>query len=150
MIQRISAITPLPDYMLSILFDDGWRVMYDVKNDIKQLPGYDLLKTVAGLFEQVQLDESRTCVFWNDQIDLPSHTIYECGNSMPISQQIAQMVETLPDADQVLALELVRKLVLAWDHDFTKAAPGEHAEMERAVKELDAGEYVTDDQINWG
>lgn len=82
MIQRISAITPLPDYMLSVLFDDGRRVLYDVKDDIKQLPGYDLLETVAGLFEQVQLDESRTCVFWNDEIDLPSHAIYEYG--MPV------------------------------------------------------------------
>lgn len=82
MIHRISAITPLPDYMLSVLFDDGRRVLYDVKDDIKQLPGYDLLETVAGLFEQVQLDESRTCVFWNDEIDLPSHAIYEYG--MPV------------------------------------------------------------------
>ncbi len=79
MIQRISAITPLPDYMLSVLFDDGRRVLYDVKDDIKQIPGYDLLETVVGLFEQVQLDESRTCVFWNDEIDLPSHAIYEFG-----------------------------------------------------------------------
>ena len=149
MIQRISAISPLPDYMLSVLFDDGRRVLYDVKDDIKQLPGFRLLKDVTGLFEQVQLDKSRTCVFWNDEIDLPSHAIYEYGNPMPISQQIAQMVEILPDADQVLALELVKKLVLAWDPDFTKATPCEHAEMEQAVKELDAGEYVTDDQINW-
>lgn len=149
MVQRISAITPLPGYMLSVLFDDGRRVLYDVKNDIKQLPGYRPLEDVAGLFEQVQLDESRTCVFWNDEIDLPSHAIYEYGNPMPISQQIAQMVEILPEIDQVLALEIVRKLVLAWDHDFTKATPEEHEAMEQAIKELDAGEDVTDDQINW-
>lgn len=68
---------------------------------------------------------------------------------MPISQQIAQMVDILPDADQALALELVRKLVLAWDPDFTKVTPGEHEAMERAIQELDAGEYVTEDQINW-
>lgn len=86
MIQRISAITPLPDYMLSVLFDDGRRVLYDVKDDIKQLPGYDLLKTVAGLFEQVQLDESRTCVFWNDEIDLPSHAIYEYGTPVLVER----------------------------------------------------------------
>ena len=68
---------------------------------------------------------------------------------MPISQQIAKMVDLLPDTDQALALELVKKLVLAWDPDFTKAAPDEHAAMEQAIRELDAGEYVTDDQINW-
>ena len=68
---------------------------------------------------------------------------------MPISHQIAQMVDILSDADQAPALELVKKLVLAWDSDFTKATPNEHTAMEQAIKELDAGEYVTDDQINW-
>ncbi|MBQ7143924.1 MAG: hypothetical protein IJR65_02050 [Oscillospiraceae bacterium] len=68
---------------------------------------------------------------------------------MPISQQIAQMVEVLPDADQALALELVKKLVLAWDPDFTKTTAAERAAMEQAVAELDAGEYVTDDEIDW-
>ena len=68
---------------------------------------------------------------------------------MPISQRIAQMVDILPEADQTLALELVRKLVIAWDPDFTKVTPTERAAMEQAVNELDAGEYVTDDQINW-
>lgn len=68
---------------------------------------------------------------------------------MPISQQIAQMVELLPEQDQTLALALVKKLVLAWDHDFTKATPAERAAMELAVQEMDAGEFVTDDQIRW-
>ena len=84
MIQRISAISPLPYYMLSVLFDDGRRVLYDVKDDIKQLPGFRLLKDVTGLFEQVQLDKSHTCVFWNDEIDLPSHAIYEQGKPMQL------------------------------------------------------------------
>ena len=39
----------------------------------------------------------------------------------PIAQQIAQMVEILPEADQALAFEVVKKLVLAWDPDYTKA-----------------------------
>lgn len=33
----------------------------------------------------------------------------------PIAQQIAQMVDMLPETDQTLALELVKKLVLAWE-----------------------------------
>lgn len=67
----------------------------------------------------------------------------------PIAQQIAQMVEILPEADQTLAFELVKKLVLAWDPDYTKATPAEHAAMEKAVKELEDGEYVTASAINW-
>lgn len=78
MIPRISSIKTLPDYMLAVAFDDGKRVLYDVKEDMS-LPGYDQLKTVTGLFQHVQLDQSRTCVYWNDEIDLPSDAIYEYG-----------------------------------------------------------------------
>lgn len=81
MIQRIASIQPLPDYMLSVVFDDGKKVIYDVKDDMS-LPGYSALRDVYGLFQQVQLDESRTCVFWNDEIDLPSHAIYEYGRTV--------------------------------------------------------------------
>lgn len=78
MIQRIQALQTLPDFMLHITFDDGRRVIYDVKDDMT-LPGYDALRTVPGLFEQVQLDQSRTCVYWTDDIDLPSDILYEYG-----------------------------------------------------------------------
>ena len=81
MIQRISNIRPLPDYCLSVSFDDGRKVIYDVKEDM-HLPGYEQLRDVTGLFQQVQLDKSRTCVYWNDEIDLPSDTIYEYGKSV--------------------------------------------------------------------
>ena len=81
MIQRISSIQPLPNYMLSVSFDDGKKVLYDVKEDMA-LPGYQLLREVTGLFQQARLDKSRTCVYWNDEIDLPSDTIYEYGVSI--------------------------------------------------------------------
>lgn len=68
---------------------------------------------------------------------------------MPISQRIALMVDMLPDTDQALAFELIKKLVLAWDPDFTKVTPEERAAMDRAIDEFDAGDFVTDDQINW-
>lgn len=67
----------------------------------------------------------------------------------PIAQQIAQMVDMLPETDQTLALELVKKLVLAWDPDYTKATPAEDAAMEEAVREMEAGDYVPDSAINW-
>lgn len=79
MIPRIKMVEPMPDYKLKVLFDDGKTVIYNVKEDIETIESYKDLAAVQGLFEQVQLDESRTCVFWNDQIDLPSDTIYEYG-----------------------------------------------------------------------
>ena len=81
MIPRISSIKALSDCLLSVSFDDGRQVIYDVKTDL-DLPGYRLLVEVPGLFDQVQLDESRTCVYWNDEIDLPSDAIYEYGREV--------------------------------------------------------------------
>lgn len=79
MIPRIKNIKPLDNYILYVVFDDGKSVFYDVKEDIQAIPSYGDLKNIYGLFQQVQLDPSRTCVFWNDYIDLPSDTIYEYG-----------------------------------------------------------------------
>ena len=67
----------------------------------------------------------------------------------PIAQQIASMVEMLPEADQALAYTLVKKLVLAWDPDYTKLTSSEAEAVARAEAEMDAGEYVTDDEIDW-
>ena len=62
MIQRIASLKPLPGYLLSVVLDDGKHVLYDVKEDFA-LPGYSALRNEAGLFQSVQLDETRTCVY---------------------------------------------------------------------------------------
>jgi len=81
MIPRINRLSILDDYILSVEFDDGYKVLYDVKEDIRTLPSFRALVEVYGLFKQAQLDSSRTCVFWNDEIDLASDSIYEYGKS---------------------------------------------------------------------
>ena len=79
MIPRIKSYQPLKDYQLLVSFDDGRPVRYDVADDIATLPAFQDLRTERGLFENAQLDTSRTCIYWNDRIDLPSDAIYEYG-----------------------------------------------------------------------
>lgn len=81
MIPRIKSLSALDDYMLSVEFDDGHKVIYDVKDDINTLSTFRPLVEIYGLFKQVQLDSSRTCVYWNDEIDLASDCIYEYGKT---------------------------------------------------------------------
>ncbi len=78
MISRIKKMDILQDYMLLVTFDDGRTVLYDVKEDIRTLPGYDDL-LADELFQEAKLDESRTCVSWTPDIDLPSDAIYDYG-----------------------------------------------------------------------
>lgn len=83
MIPRIKHIQVLDNYRLLVEFDDGKRVVYDVKEDIDALADFRVLETEYGLFQNVQLDPSRTCVYWNERVDLPSDTILEFGQ--PVS-----------------------------------------------------------------
>lgn len=62
-----------------------------------------------------------------------------------IAMNAARLIDMLPDEDQNLAYELIRKLVLAWDPDFTKATPDETARMMQAEK----GEFLSEAEIDW-
>jgi len=79
MLPRIRRIEPQDGYRLLVDFDEGERVIYDVGNDIDQIPAFSNLRSVPGLFANARLDSSRTIVEWSDEIDLPSDTIYEYG-----------------------------------------------------------------------
>lgn len=81
MLPRIKSVKPLKGYLLQVIFDDGKDCIYDVNDDISSIEAYKDLKNIHGLFEHVQLDESRICVFRNDFIDLSSDTIYEYGKT---------------------------------------------------------------------
>ena len=78
-IPKINSVKPDKDYMLRVEFDSGEAVLYDVSEDIDSIPAFEPLRSAPGLFDQVQLDQSRTIVVWNDVIDLPSDTILEFG-----------------------------------------------------------------------
>ena len=79
MIPRIKCIEPKADYKLLVDFDEGRRVVYDVADDIRNVEAFRELEALPGLFGNARLDSSRTCVVWNERVDLPSDTIYEYG-----------------------------------------------------------------------
>ena len=62
-------------------------------------------------------------------------------------QQTTQMLSLLPEEDVSIINALVKKLLLAWDPDFTKVTADEKKALDIAEKELNAGEYVTEDEI---
>jgi hypothetical protein len=64
-------------------------------------------------------------------------------------QEILTMYNTLPEAEQSLAYELLRRLVLAWDPDFTKLTPAEYARLKESERDLEQGHTVKMDDIDW-
>ena len=78
-IPRIKSTEIQPDYKLVVLFEDNRKVLYNVEEDIDSIDAFRPLKETPGLWQQAQVDKSRTEVSWNDIIDLPSDTLYEYG-----------------------------------------------------------------------
>ena len=79
MIPRIKSIEPKANFKLLVDFDEGRRVIYDVADDIQNIEAFKELETLPGLFGSARLDSSRTCIVWNERVDLASDTIYEYG-----------------------------------------------------------------------
>ena len=79
MIIKIKDLKVLEKYKLLVTFDNEKKVVYDVEDDINSITSYSDLKNIPGLFESAHLDSSRTCVEWNEFIDLPSDIIYKYG-----------------------------------------------------------------------
>ena len=79
MIPRIDSVEVKNNFHLLIRFRSGEAALYDVGDDINTIEEFSVLKTEPHLFDHVQVDESRTCIYWNDRIDLPSDTLLEYG-----------------------------------------------------------------------
>lgn len=54
-------------------------------------------------------------------------------------------MESLPENQQKFALEFVKKLVLAWDPDYTKLTISEAD----ALKEAEQSGFVDEEDIDW-
>ena len=63
--------------------------------------------------------------------------------------EISALVELLPDNEQVLAYELIKRMVLAWDSDFTKLTPAEHKRLDEAEHDFNVGSKVNHNEIDW-
>ena len=64
-----------------------------------------------------------------------------------LAQQIAYMVDMLPESEQNLASEFVKSL--AWDPDFVKLTMSEREKLVKAEEEISHGDFVNQNDINW-
>ena len=64
-------------------------------------------------------------------------------------KEAINLMEILPESDQKFALEFIKKLVLAWDPDYTKVTHAERKALEEAEKDIAENETISHDDINW-
>lgn len=68
---------------------------------------------------------------------------------MPITKEIVNMIDMLPEQEQNLAFEFIKRMVLAWDPDYTKVTIEELKAINTAEKGIDNGEIISHDDIDW-
>lgn len=61
------------------------------------------------------------------------------------AMDIAKMIDMLPESEQNFAHEFVKRLVLAWDPDFTKVTPDEAEQITAA----EASGFIPEQEIDW-
>lgn len=61
------------------------------------------------------------------------------------TKMISEMIEILPDEEQNLAFEFVKRLVLAWDNDYTKVTPSER----KKIDDAENSGFIDDKDIDW-
>ena len=62
------------------------------------------------------------------------------------NKEILTMLEILPEQEQLFAKEFIKKLVLAWDNDFTKLTVNEEKSLKLAEKDIINGDVYSFDE----
>lgn len=65
------------------------------------------------------------------------------------AQALLHIVDMLPETEQLLIEEMIKRVVIAWDPDFTKLTPEEAQLLQQAEEELQCGEVYSEDEIDW-
>ena len=64
-------------------------------------------------------------------------------------KEAVSLMEVLPESDQDFVLEFIKKLVLAWDPDYTKVTSAERKALDEAEKDIIENGTISHDAINW-
>ena len=94
--------------------------------------------TVAGLFAAMPQVSTRAI-----------RPVQGGGTMATTAEQVAKMVDMLPDNEKEFALELMKRLVLAWDPQFSKVTPEEAADIEAGLLEIERGDTIRHEAIDW-
>ena len=62
-----------------------------------------------------------------------------------IAMDTAKLIDMLPQTDQEFAYAFVKKLILAWDPDFTRVTPEES----KAIAAAEESGFIPEDEIDW-
>lgn len=105
---------------------------------------------VSALFV-LYLDTMKTTIcffaFWILVIVVISISKEDLAMLKPITLQTAELLDILPDEDISIVNALIKKLVIAWDPDFTKVTARERELLEKSDSEMKNSDFVSEEDF---
>ena len=120
--------------------------------DIKPVIGYDdLYRLRIGQYRVIYTKDNVILfiVYVGNRGDIYKK-YWGDDNMSENTRQLVNLFEILPENDQVMLLELTKKMLLAFDPDYTRLLPDEEANIKIALNDYEKGENIFDQSsINW-
>ena len=82
MFHKIKAVSPLPDFCLSIQFAEGVTKIYEVEHLFNKWASFKTLQESPELFSEVEVDVGGYGIIWNDDLDLSCDELFENGKTI--------------------------------------------------------------------
>ena len=81
MFHKVKAVSPLPDFRISVQFAEGVTKIYNVEPLFSKWESFQELKD-RDLFSEVEVDVGGYGIIWNDELDLSCDELFENGETI--------------------------------------------------------------------
>ena len=81
MFHKVKAVSPLPDFRISVQFAEGVTKIYNVEPLFSKWESFQELKD-HDLFSEVEVDVGGYGIIWNDELDLSCDELFENGETI--------------------------------------------------------------------
>lgn len=128
MTHRIIRVEPLENFVISIVFQNGVKKLYDVKQLFDKFPQFLSLEN-AIQFKKVKVDVGGYGVSWNDDLDISAEELWENGiiaevlEKVEISQRIGYYISQARKEVRMTQKELAEKTSI-YQADISKIERG--------------------------
>ena len=82
MFHKIKAVTPLPDFRITVQFAEGVTKIYNIEPLFSKWKQFQALQHSLDLYNQVKVDTGGYGIVWNDDIDLSCDELYANGETV--------------------------------------------------------------------
>ena len=135
--------------------NENQRIKDIIENNLKHLPATGDIKPLEGFSDgrkRLCIGSIRIIFRYDEDNNLLILSFFDIGKKdlamlKATTLQTAEFLDILPDEDVSIVNALIKKLVIAWDPDFTKVTARERELLEKSDLEMKSGDFVSEEDF---